>query len=265
VSRAARLVAGVLVLLIASAAWAETSDEPERVQPDRPNRNDSTRTVAPGTIQLETGLVYEHTTKGGAPTERRLSAEATIRGGVTERLELRLEGEPIVHLRGEDEDTGRGDLAVSAKYRFFDAPREGLPDIGVEPFVKFPVAKPPLGSGKLDFGALLLLRVDLPWDVETEINLGLTALGQPRVGGYLLQGLGGASFGRDLTERLFAFVEVFAASREERRSREMASVAGGLVYRLARRVAVDGAVEVGVAGPMPDYTLRLGLSARFGP
>jgi hypothetical protein len=265
VTAALRAIVVVLFVLTATVARGQTGEEPERVDPDRPNRSDSTRTVPPGAIQIETGLVYGRTSLGGSPTERRLSAEATIRAGVTERLELRLEGEPLVHLRAEDTDTGRGDLAVSAKYRFFDSPHEGGPDFGLEPFVKFPVAKPPLGSGKLDFGLLLLIGAELPWDLDLEVNLGLVAVGQPRLGGYLLQGVGGASVGRDLTERLFAFVEVFAASREERNSRETAGVAGGLVYRLSRRVAIDMAAETGVAGPGPDYLVRLGLSARFGP
>ena len=52
---------------------------------------------------------------GGAPTERRFRIEAGLRAGVTERLELRIEGFPFVRVRGADDDSGAGDFLVGGK------------------------------------------------------------------------------------------------------------------------------------------------------
>jgi hypothetical protein len=64
---------------------------------------------------------YARTRAAARADERRFALQVTARAGLTDRLELRLEGEPLVALRGEDDATGLGDLAVALKYRVLDA------------------------------------------------------------------------------------------------------------------------------------------------
>jgi hypothetical protein len=72
----------------------------ERIQTDRPRVSTSTYTVQPGAVQVESGVEYSRTSIGGGPAERRLSLDVTLRGRVTDHLELRLGGEPVVLTRG---------------------------------------------------------------------------------------------------------------------------------------------------------------------
>jgi len=249
-----------LALVVLLAAPSRAQDE---IEPDRPGVSTSTRTVPVRAVQLEIGLEYAQTSDGA--TEHRLAVEGTLRVGLTERLELRLDGEPLVRLRGPAEDTAHGDLTLSAKYRFFDPdPGAGLPSLGVLPFVKLPLASAPIGSERLDFGLVLLASVELPWALSLDANAGVIAVGQRHPDGFLVQGLVSASLARRLIERLTAFAELFFASRDEPGGRNRFGADAGVIFLATRAIAVDGAVETTLTGDGPDYAVRAGLSVRFG-
>jgi len=187
------------------------------------------------------------------------------RAGLTERLEVRLDGEPLVRLRGAEDDTGHGDLTLGVKYRFLDARDESRwPALGVLPFVKIPIAGGPIGSQQPDFGVIALAGFELPWELGLDVNAGVVAVGQSRGDDFLPQGVVTASLSRPLGERWAAFVEIFFASAAERAGRDTVGFDAGATYFLTSRAALDAAVETSLAGPGPDWALRAGVSVRFG-
>jgi hypothetical protein len=244
---------------------AGAAEEPEPIAPDRAGASLSTTTVGRGAVQVETGLAYERQRIAGSPSDRRFSVEAAVRAGVSDRLEVRVEGEPLVRLRGADDDTGPGDVSLSAKYRFLET-EEGSwrPSLGVLPFVKLPVAEAPIGSGKTDFGALLLASFALPGQVSVDADAGLATIGQSRPGGYLLQAIVAAGASRDLASWLTLFSDVLYTSRDERAGRDSVVLDAGLVWRPRRDVAVDASAVTSLAGAGPDWAVRAGMSVRFG-
>ena len=71
-------------------------------------------------LQVELGLEYarsHHDT-----TERRLAAQTTLRTGLTDRLELRLDSEPLVRIKEDSDDVGLGNIALGVKDRVFEPP-----------------------------------------------------------------------------------------------------------------------------------------------
>jgi hypothetical protein len=44
----------------------------------------------------------------------------------------------------------------------------------------------------------------------------------------------------------------------------MVGADAGVVWTVARDVAVDAAVATSLKGPLPDYALKTGVSVRFG-
>jgi len=257
------LAAGAGALLAAATLLAGVARA--EVEPDRPDTTNSVQTVPPGAAQLETGLEYARTRVAAEPVERRFAVQAALRAGLTDRLELRLEGEPLVRLRGVEDDTNHGDLTVGVKYRFLEtAPGKWWPALGVNPFVKIPLADEPIGTERVDFGLLALAGLDLPWKLSLDVNAGLTVVGQSRPNGHLPQALTSASLSAELVEDLAPFVEVALASREERDGRDTLRLASGLVYRVTSAVAIDAAVETGLVGRTPDYAVRAGVTVRFG-
>jgi Putative MetA-pathway of phenol degradation len=248
--------------LMASMTWA-SEELPSEVAPDRPDVTNSTTTVAPGAFQMEFGLEYRRSPENDSPAERRLTVQTTLRAGLSDRFEVRLDGEPLVRLRQEQDDLGLGDLMLGLKYRFFDPPEgRGWPSLGTQAFVKIPTASQPIGSGRTDLGVLGLATQPLPWELTLDVNAGLVAAGQPH--GYLLQGLASASLSREILERLSPFIEMFFASRDERDGHDTLGLDSGVIYLLTRRVALDRAVETTLNRPRLDYAMRAGVSLRFG-
>jgi hypothetical protein len=261
------LLPGLALALAASIAHAAAADDVVRpIDPDRPDVTNGTATVGPGIVQIETGIEYSRTSVGGAPTEKQFSVPLVLRVGLLQNLEARLESEPLVVVRGTEDDTGFGDLTLGLKWGFFDA-EEGdwRPALGLLPFVKLPTAQAPIGSERPDFGVLLLLSFNMPYDFFLDVNLGGSALGQTHPSGYLLQGQVSASVQRSLlTEHLVAFAELFYFSRDERDGHHRFGGDVGVIYRLTADLAVDAAVETTLTGRGPDFAVRAGLSTRFG-
>ena len=257
------LVVACVLALLPVGAWA--ADEPEPIAPDRAGAATGASTVGRGAVQLEAGLAYERERIAGSPTERRFTVEAALRAGITERLELRVDGEPLVRLRGAEDDTSHGDFGLGVKYRFLDATDGSwVPSLAVLPFVKLPVAEEPIGSGKTDFGALLLASFALPGQVSLDVDAGMAAVGKSRPSGYLLQAIVAAGVSRDLVDWLTLFSDVIYASRDERAGRDSVVLDAGVIWRPRRDVAVDASVVTSLAGPGPDWALRAGVSLRFG-
>jgi hypothetical protein len=250
----------VAVVLIAALGWA-ADDGLLTVEPDRPDISNSTHTVPVRALQVELGLEYARLHHDS--TERRLAFQTTLRTGLTDRLEVRLDSEPLVQLKEESNDVGLGDLAVGLKYRIFEPPKDGVwPALGVQSFVKIPTARTPIGSGRLDVGALLLADQDVPWEMQLTVNGGLVVVGQPN--GALLQGLASASLSREFWGRLSPFLEMFFASREERDGHDVVGLDTGVFYLVTRRVALDAAAEMTLNRHRPDYALRTGVSLLVG-
>jgi Putative MetA-pathway of phenol degradation len=250
----------IAVALMVSMAWA-ADDGLLKVEPDRPNISNSTQTVPPRALQVELGLKY--TRSHNDSTERRLAAQTTLRTGLSDRLELRLDSEPLVRLKEDSDDVGLGDIAVGVKARLFEpSAAQGWPTLGVQPFVKIPTARTPIGSGRLDAGILALADQDLPWEIQLTVNAGLVVVGHSH--GALLQGLASASLSREFWGRLSPFLELFFASRGERDGHDAVVLNAGVIYLVTGRVALDAAAEVTLNRHRPDYALRTGVSLLVG-
>ena len=260
-----RALAAACAVTLVSVGTGWAVDQPEPISPDRAGSGTSAATVGRGAFQLETGLAYARESIAGSPPERRFTVEAAIRAGVTEQLELTIEAEPLVWLRGADDEIGPGNVALGAKYRFLDA-REGswVPALAWLPSAKLPVTDPPIGTGKADFRSLLLASFALPEQVSVDLNAGLAANGQRRPSGYLLQALVAATVSRDFADVWTLFTDVFYSSREDRDSRDSVQLDAGIVWRVARDVALDASGVTSLAGPGPDWAVRAGVSVRFG-
>jgi hypothetical protein len=259
IRRALAGLAGVLVLAGPASAGEA------RVEPDRPSVSTSARTVPPGAVQVEAGVAYERTRLAASAPERRFAVQGTVRVGLLERLEARVDAEPLVDLHGAAVDTGAGDVALGLKYLVLDAPEgSARPALGVLPFAKIPTADEPRGSGRADVGLLGLATFDLPAGLGLDVNAGVVVVGQARPRGHLGQAVASAALSREVAERLAAFVELFYASRGERGGRDTGGVDAGLAWWPTPRLALDAAVGLGLLGPSPDYVVRAGLSVRLG-
>ena len=253
------VVAGILTTSRARA------DDLPAVAPDRPSATNSAQTVPRGFVQLETGGEFIDQRAGSSTADRSVALQATLRIGILDRLEARVESRPVVWLRSEGEHTGAGDVTLGLKYRFLDA-AEGSPwpALAILPFVKIPTAKEPIGSGRPDGGAALLATLELPAGFSLDANAGVTAVGQSRPRGFLPQGMVSGSVSHALGERLSLFGELAWQSKEERDGRHQLLLDAGITYRVLRWLAVDAAVGTTLSGSGPELAARAGLTVLFG-
>ena len=217
-------------------------------------------------VALTAALCLEVITSQAAePTERRLSWEAVLRIGVAENLELRIDSERIVRVRNGADETDVGDFSLGLKYRFLAARDDAWwPALALNPFVKLPLAQPPIGSGETDAGLLLLASFTLPLDFSLDVNAGAVLLGQRRPSGHLVQARTSGSLSHPIVDRLSAFVELAYASRDTRDGRDALGLQTGVIWRVTRDLALDTALGTSVFGQLPDFGVRAGLSVRFG-
>jgi Putative MetA-pathway of phenol degradation len=263
------MLRALLMLLLAFTLWPAFPIAPafaDRIDPDRPEVTESAKLVPRGSVQLETGVAVSKERRAGEPTEWTFDVDAEFRIGITRQLELDLGWEPFVRVRGARDDTGIGDVTIGIRYRFVEAFEEypWPPNLAVKPFVKLPIADEPIGTGRPDFGLLLLASFELPWEFELEVNLGAAAIGQTRPNGYLGQALAGASLWHDLTSSFVGFVELLFASRSERDGRGGMAINTGVIYYVTPRFALDTGIQASLLGEGPDYVVRAGLTTRFG-
>jgi hypothetical protein len=235
------------------------------INPDRPDLTTSAELVPAGALQLETGIEYQRARTGGQPTGQRLSTQAALRAGVLHVLELSIEGEPFDWQRTDRDARGSGDSTLGLKYRLFTPPDgSAAPLVSVKPFVKLPTASAPIGSERPDVGALLLVTFGLPKGFTLDTNWGVAALGQRHPEGFIPQGIASASLTTPLTDRLSAITELFFNTKEERDSRASLRTTLAVMYKVTPRLALDGGFRTTLVGPGPDWSVFVGLSARFG-
>jgi hypothetical protein len=258
-----RALAAVAVALLAVTPAGAADDDV--IDPDRPDVTNSANPVARGRVQLETGAFYRRTSLAAEPTERRLSWEATLRIGVADNVEFRIDSEPILRLRNSDDDTDVGDVSLGLKYRFLAARDDAWwPALALNPFVKLPLAQPPIGSGETDAGLLLLASFTLPLDFSLDVNTGAVLVGQRRPSGHLVQAKTSGSLSHPIVGRLSAFLELAYASRDTWDGRDALGLQTGVIWRVGRDVALDTALGTSLFGQLPDFSVRAGLSVRFG-
>jgi hypothetical protein len=270
--KAARLLSrglrttGTLALLLALIVVAPPArgEDREPVNPDRPGIGTGADTVPRATMQVEIGFDHARERRAGEPTQRRTSLATTLRFGLLDGVELRVDAEPVVALRGAEEGTDVGDFTLGAKVRLLEGAREtARPTVSVLPSIKLPTAPDPIGTERPDYSVLGLASFNAG-SVGMDLNAGVAAIAQRRPSGYLLQALVVGTFNWSATDAWAPFGEVFYNSPSERGGRDLVGVGAGVVYTLTRDVALDAAIITSLAGRGPDYRLQAGLTFRFG-
>ena len=254
----------MLALCLASApAAAEEEDEPT-VGPDRPDVSDNTITIEPGLAQLELGFNYGR----ASADETGIATPVLVRVGVWNAAELRLSGDAFVRqTTPTGSASGLGDLGLGAKLRFWE---EGdlYPSLGLEPGLKIPTAsrEKGLGSGSPDAGVALLTGKDLPLQLHTDVNLGLTYLADARNDGSgQVQAGASISTGLALLDgRINPFWEIYWFSPEAPGEGHVVSTDFGVIAVVANRVALDASADIGLTDAAGQFTVGGGMSFLFG-
>jgi hypothetical protein len=264
--RAAGLVTAVVVILDGTPATAQTDDA---INPDRPGIADGSAVIGRGRVQVETAFQQEFREEAGL-TERRYFLPTLLRGGVSDRLEVRVESNTFtqVDVRAAGAMNTRtsalAPVSVGLKLQIEDSADSHRPSVGTILRV-FPAS----GTGTQRTNhATGDLRLAADWDLTPTLSLN------PNVGVALYEDDRNQTF----TAGLFAltlnvfnraktinpFVDVGVQTPEAPASPSSLIVDGGVAYLPSRNIQIDVSVGDGAHGHTPPHPFfSLGMSFRF--
>lgn len=256
----------VVCLLFLLLLWLSEplGAEEEPLVTDRPDIAESSLTVGPGVVQVETGYSFERGKDGSevhvTPTLLRL--------GTGPNTEVRLEGEgltrrtlPVLLDDGSaasQRQQGLADVSLGIKTNLL----EGDPSIGVLFTLDLPVGSQPFRANAVTPAAKVLADFDLGEGWSLGFNAGVLA---PREEGgeRFVQGLFAASLGYPLSDPIRGYLELSGIGPDFPGGPFLMALDGGFTYLVNPDLQLDVSALRGLSGSGLDWSLGAGLSARF--
>jgi len=254
-----RLIVCALVLSAAMLPPVQGQEEGE-MSTDRPGYTDSTETVAPGTLQLESGiLLSRHALSGGLQQEAG-APFSLLRIGLTRFAELRAGSDGFTResrwIDGQvQQHGGTSDLQLSAKIRLHDD-RVYLPAFALIAGVSVPTGAAYFSSGRLDPFLELAWSKSLPagFDAGGIVSFGWG--GDVTEHGYSL------SVSHSLGEGLGVFGEIYRVSPVDGDEALHWIANGGITKMLTRNTQLDLEAGHTVQARTPYWFLGAGFAFR---
>lgn len=246
------------VMLMLAAACTARAAEGDSIATDRPDFVESSEVVGKGRVQLETSFARERS--GPAYTT---STPTLLRVGVSDTIELRLEGDGRVHQRSDGANArGYADASIGVKWHVADASGQA-PSLGI-----LLHADLPSGSASLrGRGVRPSLRVAAEWELPADMSVGVMpglSYETDDSGRRFANGIFGVVLGKELTPRWRAFVELSSPQiASARHGGSQASVDAGASYQVNPNLQLDFAIVRGLNKRTPDASWTVGLSFRL--
>ena len=251
----------------ANAPAADTNADNAPLVPDRPGFTNSSDTVAPGRVILESGFSQVRNQNGGGITDD--FPEALLRFGTAPNLELQL-GVPNYNVQ-HGGPRGFGDLFLGAKLKVYD---HGGTVASIAPSVSVPFGRRDFRSSTILPSVLFGVGTPLGKRAGFSANLILSETQQSGAG----SGSGGsasqsairneftvtpaASVGYSLTPKIGVYLDAYAIVPRRGPSSSVAD--GGFTYLLNNNLQLDLEYGHGLGGgAAPDHFYGGGVAVRF--
>lgn len=225
---------------------------------DRPDFTESTASVAPGRVQLESGYTLTRTDV----TDAHDVGELLVRIGVAEPLELRL-GANSWHVADAPGGTTSGwtGPAVGAKATLLEPGGDHplVPSVALLAGTSLPAGHDELAPSGAEPEATLALG----WELTGRLSLGANLTrGRPlRDGERFGRTTASLAAGLSLTERLGTYLEAYTRRPSAPAGGDTDVLNGGVTLLLGPDAQLDARLGAGLAGG-PDLVLGVGLAVR---
>jgi len=245
-SRIARFAVAALTIVAGARLGAQVASDPHAVQPERPTVATHAGTVAPGWLEIETGLERDRF----SPSSTTASTPTVFKFGLADHAQLSVFGSA----QHTPRVTGLGDIGAGVKWRIADDARF-FGDFAILPSIKFPTGsvEKGTGTGTTDMSLLLISSHDLG-PVAMDVNLGFTRRSGDGTSAPTAATLWTVSFGGPIAGSLGWTGECFGyprTTREVAQQPPIVALLAGPTFLLRKWLAVDAGVIVPLAGPQP--------------
>jgi hypothetical protein len=140
---------------------------PRAAQPERPTVATHAYTIAPGYVEIETGV------QEARPRDStQFIAPMVVKIGILSRLQMEVQGGYMRTAAPGTTTAGSNDIAVALKQRVLDA-APILHDFSVQGAIKFPTGAHDIGTGTTDLSLLLISSRPIG-AAELDLNMGYT-------------------------------------------------------------------------------------------
>ncbi len=239
---------------------------------DRPDKTESPFTVDAGHFQIEMDLASygrDQSGGGGTRTDTWAVAPVNLKAGLFNDLDLQVIIETWNQARTKDQMTGAvktrsglGDITLRLKKNFWGNDG-GRTAFAVMPFVKFPTNHDGLGNDSIEGGIILPLAVELQGGWGLGLMMEVDILRNESGRGSHASFINTLVVGRDLTEKLGAYLEFFSEVSTEGGSPWVGTVDFGFTWSVTANLQFDAGLNIGVTKSADDLNPFLGLSWRY--
>ena len=202
-----------LLLVLSTSAAAAQVEEPQTLEPDRPDVTNGTHIVDVGLVQIEIGALFNRT----APDHQNAGTPLTFRVGLTDWLEVRVGGDGfLTYSDPGGRRSGIGNVQIGAKLRLWADPG-GAPVLSILPAINLPAASESkgLGSGQSDITLALLTGTDVLTRGHIDVNYGIGLMGSGPGLSRFTQHLVSLSASAEIPGPVTPYVETFWLSRQD--------------------------------------------------
>lgn len=256
----------LLFALLATVASSQRTQLSADIVTDRPDQTESSETIQPGMVQIESGWLQEDVDGAtGSPASRSKSTLGTlVRIGLFDQVELRVGWQGLVDTKvGQSRTNGSGDGELGIKWHLW-AEHGRRPDAAVLVGTSVPMGSSMLTTDAWDPAFRFAFSHQLSSSVGLAYNIGYGWETEPagnggsdRVGAAIWT----IATGFRITEKLGTFVEFFGAVPTDRDSQS--SVDGGFTWLVRPNFQLDLYGGVGLSSTATDSFVGFGFSWRL--
>ena len=261
-ARSAALVGLAFALALELTMAGGVAGQERPLVGDRPDFTESTETVEPGHLQLETGATFSRTSAGD--TEELMVGEVLLRVGLSASWELRIGAGSLVDVSSDFADVdGLEDASLGFKVKLLAA-RGRAPDLALLLGTSLPT-----GSSELtDDVAVPEVKVAAGWSLAERLGLGAN-VGWARAvdGGERFDQLSwSVAAGLDLGGDWAAFGELYGFSEEDLDGDPTLYFDAGITRLIHSDLQLDARVGAGLidgGGEIADWFAGVGAVVRW--
>ncbi len=236
---------------------------------DRPTKANYACTVDAGHVQYEADVVNASFLKNdGATTDTVLVANPTLKYGVSSDLDVEASIAALDTVRTHVEDgptrtlAGPGDLYLRLKYEWVNQGSSGL-QASVIPYVKAPTARPGIGNGSVEGGAILPMNYivgDVTLTTAPEVDVYENSGG----GGHHVNTAQLVNVAFTLPRNFTLYEELWGDwNFDPSGTVRQYSFDSALTYGVTRYLQLDTGVNIGLNPQTPGVQAYVGVSQKF--